>query len=257
MTKSIKTLGVIPARYASSRFPGKPLADIFGKPMVRWVYERASMASKLDAVVVATDDERIAAAVRGFGGQVVLTDANHPSGTDRCAEVLRRPEFAAMDLVVNIQGDEPGIEPAAIDALVDLLLADAGIDIATTATPLTIAQDLFDPNVVKVVCGKGGRALYFSRSAIPHVRNTDPEGWLAASPFLRHLGMYAYRREALLRAASMPPSPLELAEALEQLRWLENGLTIGVTLVASASPSVDTPADLQRFLERWQQHMPS
>jgi 3-deoxy-manno-octulosonate cytidylyltransferase (CMP-KDO synthetase) len=253
MSKSIKTLGVIPARYASSRFPGKPLADIFGKPMVQWVYERALQAKTLDAVVVATDDTRIADAVEGFGGRVVMTAADHPSGTDRCAEVARRAEYAGCEIIVNVQGDEPGVEPATIDALVYRLLEDPALDIATTAVPLLDAALVHDPHVVKVVGSLQGRALYFSRSAIPYVRREVPERWPFVAAYLRHLGMYAYRRQALLKVASLAASPLEQAESLEQLRWLENGLSIGLAVVDRASPAVDTPADLEHFRRYWSQ----
>jgi 3-deoxy-manno-octulosonate cytidylyltransferase (CMP-KDO synthetase) len=234
--KNLRIIGVIPARYVSTRFPGKPLAMIYGKPMIQWVYERAKRAKLLDEVVVATDDARIEKAVRGFGGKVVMTSARHRSGTDRVAEVARKTQAA---LVVNIQGDEPLIQPKAIDAAVRALTKDETFDISTLAAPAG-PEALLDPDVVKTVCDRSGFALYFSRGAIPYPR----EG--AGGQVLQHIGLYAYRREALQRLSSMAPSRLEKIEKLEQLRALENGLKIKVITISSGWPSVDRPEDVKK-----------
>lgn len=244
----MKSIGIIPARYASSRFPGKPLAVIDGKSMIRRVYEQAKKASLLDAVVVATDDERIRQHVKDFGGWVEMTFDGHQSGTDRCAEVMRRTE--GYDLVVNIQGDEPFIDPDQIDQLVQFLAAKTTFDIVTMARLLEDNHGVFDPNTVKVVFDKHRKALYFSRSPIPHVRNTPEAFWPTQSSFYQHLGLYAYRSSALQLLSQLEPSSLELSESLEQLRWLENGFAIGLTLTSGQTISVDTPADLRKA-EAW------
>ncbi|MFO0801136.1 MAG: 3-deoxy-manno-octulosonate cytidylyltransferase [Gemmataceae bacterium] len=239
---------VIPARFASSRLPGKPLLRETGKYLIEHVYEQAAAARSASLVVVATDDERIRAAVESFGGNVVMTRADHPSGTDRVAEVARG---IGADVVVNVQGDEPQLEPAAIDLLAGLLAADPGSDMATLATPLPDRDSYVSPNVVKVVCDDRGRALYFSRSPIPMTRDGEPD--LAARPtrYLQHLGVYAYRRAFLLRLAGLPPHPLEEAEKLEQLRVLGAGGTIQVGQVAHAHRGVDTPADYAAFVRAY------
>jgi 3-deoxy-manno-octulosonate cytidylyltransferase (CMP-KDO synthetase) len=234
-----RVVGLIPARYASKRFPGKALADLLGKPLLQHVVERAAQARSLSEVVVATDDPRIADAVRGFGGKVEMTAASHPSGTDRIAEVAQHLE---CDLVVNIQGDEPLIIPAEIDAAVAPLLDDATIPMGTLACPLPLAQAT-DPNAVKVVVGVNGFALYFSRAPIPHLRDGHAGG---ASPYLLHIGLYVYRRDVLLKLASLPPTPLEERERLEQLRALEHGIRIRVVTTGHPSIGVDTPEDLER-----------
>lgn len=248
---SIKTvIGVIPARYASVRFPGKVLAPLWGKPIVQHVYERAKRARTLSEVVVATDDERVKEAVERFGGKCVMTSPEHPSGTDRVAEVARQLE---CDVVVNIQGDEPLIAPEAIDAAVQPFFADPTIKMATLATPITDAREYCNPNVVKVVVDRDGFALYFSRSPLPFFR---PQGTMAEAPQfalpadapvrpLRHIGLYAYRREFLLRFARWAPTGLEKAEGLEQLRALEHGVRIKVITTAYRSVGVDTPEDLR------------
>jgi len=247
-----KVLGVIPARYRSTRFPGKPLALIAGKPMIQWVYERAKRAKLLDEVVVATDDSRIQKAVRNFGGKVVMTSSKHPSGTDRAWEAvsilecrMRNADFKKpksqiqkVEIVVNIQGDEPLIQPKAIDDAVRALTKDETCDISTLAAPAG-PEALFDPDVVKTVCDRSGFALYFSRGAIPYPR----EG--AGGRVLQHIGLYAYRREALQRLSRMAPSRLEKIEKLEQLRALENGLKIKVITISSGWPSVDRPEDVK------------
>lgn len=242
----MKTVIVIPARYASTRLPGKPLLRETGKYLVQHVYEQALKARRADAVVVATDDSRIAAAVEGFGGRVVRTRRDHPSGTDRVAEVSRGLD---ADVVVNLQGDEPLVDPAALDLLADLLTDDPGVDMATLAVPLASAEQYHNPNCVKVVCDAAGRALLFSRSPIPHVRDGRPDFAARPARFLQHLGLYAYRREFLLRLAALPPAPLEQFEKLEQLRVLAAGRPIRVGVVESAGLGVDTYEDYQRFVQ--------
>jgi 3-deoxy-manno-octulosonate cytidylyltransferase (CMP-KDO synthetase) len=235
-----RIVGIIPARYASSRFPGKALAELAGKPMVRHVVERSAQARLLDEVLVATDDQRIADAVRGFGGHVRMTSPAHPSGTDRIAEVVRD---LPCDLVVNIQGDEPLIEPSVIDAAVAPLAEDAGIEMGTLARPMGL-EEAADPSRVKVVVDRRGFALYFSRSRIPYIREAAPPP--AERPYLLHLGLYVYRRDTLLRLAALAPTPLEGQERLEQLRALEHGIRIRVVITEHQSFGVDTPADLER-----------
>ena len=235
----MRVVGLIPARYASKRFPGKALVNLLGKPLLQHVVERASQARTLSEVIVATDDARIADSVRGFGGKVQMTAATHPSGTDRIAEVARD---LACELVVNIQGDEPLIDPADIDAATAPLLADPTIAMGTLACPLPLEQAA-DPNAVKVVVGADGFALYFSRAAIPYLRDGHGGG---VSPYLLHIGLYVYRREVLLRLASLPPMPLEERERLEQLRALEHGIRIRVVRTDKPSLGVDTPEDLER-----------
>lgn len=239
----MKVVGIIPARYASTRFPGKPLALIKGKPMIQRVYEQA-LKSKLDAVVIATDDVRIADAVMDFGGQYVMTSPNHRSGTDRCCEALDLLK-TKYDAVVNIQGDEPFIDPKQIDLLVDLILRD-DTPLASLAKRIDDADELFSPNAVKVVVNQEGNALYFSRNPIPFMRNVDRDEWLAKGRFYKHIGIYAYKADVLHQVAHMEPSALEQAESLEQLRWLENGLAIRMALSDAENISIDTPDDLHR-----------
>jgi len=238
----MKVIGIVPARYGSTRFPGKPLALIAGKPLIRHVVERCQQARSLAEVIVATDDTRIWEVAQGFC-RAEMTAPNHPSGSDRIAEVAAR---CACDAVVNIQGDEPLMDPAVIDAVADAL---AHTEMATAATPLTCPEEYNNPNVVKVVVNAVGRALYFSRRTIPYLRdaaNGSAGEQLAAFPFLKHLGIYGYRRETLLRLVQCPVSPLERAEKLEQLRALENGIAIAVVNVDYDSVGVDVPADLKR-----------
>jgi 3-deoxy-manno-octulosonate cytidylyltransferase (CMP-KDO synthetase) len=236
---------VIPARYASTRLPGKPLLRQTGKYLVQHVYERAGQARKAQAVVVATDDSRIAAAVTSFGGRVVLTRRDHASGTDRVAEVAQGLD---ADIIVNLQGDEPLIDPAALDLLVDLLERDPFADMATLATPIHSQEQWQSPHCVKVVCDDAGRALYFSRSPIPFVRDGRPDFQAEPPRFLLHLGLYAYRRPFLLQLASLPPAPLEQMEKLEQLRVLAGGRSIQVGRVQSGGQGVDTYEDYQAFV---------
>lgn len=240
-------LGIIPARFASTRFPGKPLVDIGGKSMIQRVYEQVGKSGRVGERVVATDDVRIFEHVRSFGGQVVMTRADHPSGTDRCAEVAR--QFPQADFVLNIQGDEPFILPEQIDLLANTLVASEKFSIATLARRIDAAEQLFNQNVVKVVFSEKNGALYFSRQSLPFVRGSEPEIWLEKQAFFKHIGLYGFRREALFDVAALPPSPLELAESLEQLRWLENGFRIAVGITELETIGIDVPDDLLKIKE--------
>ncbi len=235
-----RVIGVIPVRWASSRFPGKALATLAGRPLVEHVHRRAARARSLDRLLVATDDERIARVVSGFGGEVVRTAADHASGTDRVAEVAAS---LAGEIVVNIQGDEALLDPAAVDAAVAPLQANPDLDASTLAAPLADDEAMVRPDVVKVVVDLAGRALYFSRWPVPYARAAA--GGLPPR-VLHHVGLYAYRRSFLLELARWAPTPLELSEGLEQLRVLEHGRRMQVVEVAGAHPGVDTPADLAR-----------
>ncbi len=247
MLKKLLSLGVIPARYASTRYPGKPLVEINGRSMVRRVYEQAVKCSLLDAVVVATDDERIYDHVANFGGEVVMTSSNHNSGTDRCAEVAGLPGFSTYDIVVNIQGDEPFIQPGQIGQVVSFLADNEGFNIATLAKKITLAEDLSDPNKVKTVFDKTGKALYFSRSPIPFIKDKKHSDGLGGIDFFKHIGIYGFRRQTLLEISKLPQSPLEVAESLEQLRWLENDFPIGVQTTDFESVGIDAPEDLMKL----------
>jgi len=251
-----RVLGVIPARYASTRFPGKPLAPLGDKSIIEEVWSRARQARRIDRLVVATDDQRIVDACESFGAEVLLTDAAHPSGTDRVAEVVQRVGDD-HEVVLNIQGDEPLITPSSLDRLAAAFDGRPQVEMATLAEPIDEVDDLFDPNVVKVVSARDGRALYFSRAPIPYHRGssgvlaTDFRRALAARPgelagYRRHQGIYAYRRETLLSLSRLEPSPLELDEGLEQLRALEAGISIFVIDSDFRSQGVDTPEDLER-----------
>lgn len=242
----MKVIGIIPSRYASTRFPSKPLHMIKGKTMIQRVWEQA-WKSKLDAVVVATDDMRIADEVLKFGGQYVLTDPNLRSGTDRCREALYILEDQ-YDAVVNIQGDEPFIDPNQINHVIELIGCD-DTQIATLAKRIEDENELFSPNTVKVVMDKQGNALYFSRNPIPFMRNLDHDRWLQKGEFYKHIGLYAYKTETLCQIAAMPSTALETAESLEQLRWMENGLRIRVGITQLDSISIDTQEDLERALQ--------
>lgn len=238
-------LGIIPARYASTRFPAKPLALLGGKPVIQRVYEQ--VVKLLDDAVVATDDERIEAAVKAFGGKVVMTSTSHRSGTDRCYEALTKVD-GKFDVVINIQGDEPFIQPSQIRTVMDCF-EDSSTQIATLVKPFT-SQDGFDAlenvNSPKVVVNKQMQALYFSRSIIPFFRNKDKKEWLAGHTYYKHIGLYAYRTEVLKEITQLPQSSLELAESLEQLRWLENGYVIKVGESQVETIGIDTPEDLAR-----------
>ena len=249
----MKAVAVIPARYASTRFPGKPLANQTGKYLIQHVYEQVRGARSITEVIVATDDTRIREAVASFGGRVVMTRADHPSGTDRVAEAA---ESLDADVIVNVQGDEPEIEPESIDRLVALLADEADVRMGTLACPFAAGADPADPNAVKVVLDGRNRALYFSRALIPYPRDTQgrpdkPSGQPGApSQWLLHIGIYAYRREFLLRLAKLSPTPLEQREKLEQLRALENGFPIAVAMVERAAVGIDTPKDYAAFVQR-------
>lgn len=266
----MKFIGIIPARYASTRFPGKPLADLGGKPMIQRVYEQASKV--LDTVLVATDDERIYDCVRSFGGQVYMTSVAHACGTDRICEAYQLycadPAFHLSPLtshadtvVVNIQGDEPFIQPSQIRSLMDCF-ANEQTEIATLVHPFMAENtwdDLSNPNYVKVVVAKPcetdeiGRAMYFSRSVVPYMRGVEQTEWLQHGRYYRHIGMYAYRADVLMRITQLAPSPLEKMESLEQLRWLEHGLMIRVAECHTVSIGIDTPEDLDKAMAYLQQ----
>lgn len=241
-------IAIIPARYASTRFPGKPLADIGGKTMIQRVYEQASKA--VGRVMVATDDERIRAEVARFGGEAVMTSALHRSGTDRAAEAFReRCGATGNTVVINVQGDEPFVQPAQIRRLMDCF-ADGGVQIATLVKPVASHEELFNPNHVKVVRDLTGRALYFSRWPVPYQRNVPEEVWHERHTYFKHLGIYAYRADILAQLTALPPSALETAESLEQNRWLENGYVIHTAETDSEGLSIDTPEDLEAVRAR-------
>jgi len=240
-----KIIGIIPSRYASSRFPGKPLVEIKGKPMIQRVYEQASQAKSLTEVIVATDDKRIADIVKSFGGKFTMTSAHHQSGTDRCAEVLEKLENKP-DVVINIQGDEPFIQPEQIDLLASLF-ENEETKIGTLKKEISNVEDIQNPSIIKVLTDVNDFALYFSRSPLPHVRNSEMNDWLSQHTFYKHIGIYAYRSETLKAISSLKPSFLELAEHLEQLRWLENGYKIKVAQTEFETVSIDTPDDLKKL----------
>lgn len=239
----MKAVIVIPARHASSRLPGKPLLRGTGKFLIQHCYEQALRSKCAERVIVATDDERIAEAVRSFGGDVAMTRGDHVSGTDRIAEVA---ETLDAEIIVNLQGDEPQFDPAGLDLLIGLI-AESGMTMATLAVPIRDESTYRDPNVVKVVCADDGRALYFSRSPIPMVRDGSPD--FASGRFLQHLGVYAYRRDTLLSLARTSAHPLELAEKLEQLRALAHGIAIRVGIVPVGHRGIDTPDDYAQFVK--------
>jgi 3-deoxy-manno-octulosonate cytidylyltransferase (CMP-KDO synthetase) len=247
---NMEIIGVIPARFGSTRLPGKPLLSATGRPLIRHVVEAAQRAKSLDRIIVATDDPRIADAVAGFGGEVAMTRADHATGTDRVAEVAA--QLIDARIIVNLQGDEPEVSGAALDRAVALLDEDPEAPMATLATPILDEATYRDPACVKVVCSARGRALYFSRSPIPCHRDGLPEFASYSRPIAYlHLGLYAYRRDFLLSIAALPPSPLEAAEKLEQLRVLDAGYPIAVGFVEEPSVGIDTPDDYRRFVERW------
>ncbi|WP_272960543.1 3-deoxy-manno-octulosonate cytidylyltransferase [Barnesiella viscericola] len=243
----MKFIGIIPARYASTRFPGKPLADMKGKYMIQRVYEQACKV--LDRVCVATDDERIFNAVQSFGGQVVMTSDRHRSGTDRCFEAYTNLG-GGEEVVINIQGDEPFIKPEQIESLI-ACFDSPQTQIATLVRPFEATEGyeaLANPNSPKVVMNERHEALYFSRSIIPYLRGVDPEQWLSQHVYYKHIGMYGYRADVLGEITRLPQSSLELAESLEQLRWLQNGYTVKVGITTQETIGIDTPADLQKAI---------
>lgn len=243
----MKAVAVIPARFASTRLPGKPLLKDTGRYLIQHVYDQVSRASRVADVIVATDDERILDAVHSFGGRAELTRSDHPSGTDRVAEVASR---TPADIIINVQGDEPEIEPNSIDRLVEML-AGGEVGIATLACPFAKGANPSDPNSVKVVIDRRGRAMYFSRSLIPYPREASGRVADPAS-FLLHIGIYGYQRETLLQLARLTPTPLEQSEKLEQLRFLENGFEIGVGVMTHGAIGIDTPEDYAAFVMRYQ-----
>lgn len=242
----MRILGVIPARYASTRFPAKPLVDLNGKSMIRRVYEQASKSKCLNKVVVATDHEEIYRHVNTFGGEVCMTSPQHASGTDRCYEVLTK-EKGKFDYVINIQGDEPFIAPEQIDLLASLL--DGKTELATLIKKIGSVEQLLNPNLVKVVCSKNQEALYFSRSVIPYFRNMEQSEWVTHHTYYKHIGMYAYRADVLEQITKLEISSLEKTESLEQLRWLENGFHIKVKETNIETIGIDTPEDLEKAIE--------
>ena len=246
--KPLRFIVIIPARYASTRFPAKPLALLGGKPVIQHVYEQVS--GVVENVVVATDDERIYEAVETFGGRVVMTSSNHKSGTDRCWEAYQK-QGEEYDVVINVQGDEPFIAHSQLRAIMDCF-NDETTDIATLVKPFTEEdgiEALENPNSPKVVLDKQSRAIYFSRSVIPYLRGVEREEWLKKHTYYKHIGMYAFRADVLRQVTSLEQSPLELAESLEQLRWLENGYKIGVGISDVETVGIDTPEDLQKAEE--------
>jgi 3-deoxy-manno-octulosonate cytidylyltransferase (CMP-KDO synthetase) len=243
---TLKFAGIIPARYGSSRFPGKPLILIGDKPMIQRVYEQAHKV--LETVYVATDDERIFNAVSDFGGKAIMTSTLHQSGTDRCAEALVKIESEtalSIDAIINIQGDEPFIKPEQISLLMDCF-DDESVEIATLVRKTEPGEDIFNPNQPKVILNLQGDAIYFSRAAIPFLRDIKTEDWSANHIFYKHIGLYAYRSETLKRITALPRSPLEISESLEQNRWIENGCKIRAAITEWESIGIDTPDDLEK-----------
>jgi 3-deoxy-manno-octulosonate cytidylyltransferase (CMP-KDO synthetase) len=244
----MRILGIIPARYQSFRFPGKPLVDIAGKPMIQRVYEQALLSQALEEVTVATDDERIMKAVEGFSGKAILTSSDHRSGTERCGEVVETFEASGryFDIVINIQGDEPYINPKQMDE-VAACFSDPSVSIATLARRIESEKELCDPNVVKVVFNHAGDALYFSRHPIPYRQNAEKGQWVTGLAYFKHIGIYAYKTEVLKKITALVTSSLEQAESLEQLRWLVNGFPIRVSETHFESHAIDTPDDLSKI----------
>ncbi len=242
-------IGIIPARFGSTRFPGKPLIDISGKTMIQRVYEQAKKATSLTAVYVATEDERIERHVLGFGGKVIMTSPHAKTGTDRCLEAYEKQlnfDIAIDNIIINIQGDEPFIDPLQIDLICNCFNDDK-TEIATLTKKISTIEELQNPNVVKLVKSKNGEALYFSRQAIPFIRDFEQNKWIENSDFFKHIGIYAYKASVLKKISLLPISILEKAESLEQLRWLENGFAIKVAETTLESISIDTPEDIKNL----------
>lgn len=240
------TLGIIPARYASTRFPGKPLVDIAGKSMIQRVYEQAKKCAELNEVVVATDDDRIYDHVTGFGGKAVMTASSHQSGTDRCAEVAQK--HLDHQVIINIQGDEPYIDPGQISKLI-ACFNDSNTQIATLVKKIQNEQELFNSNSPKVILNNNSEAIYFSRSPLPHMRGQEQTNWLQHFTYFKHIGIYGYRSDILQQITKLPVSSLEKAESLEQLRWIENGYRIKIAETELETYAIDTPEDLERLFE--------
>ncbi len=243
----MEIIGIIPARYASSRFPGKALVDINGKSMVQRVYLQVLKSKTLAKTLVATDDNRIFEHVKNFGGEVVITSEEHKNGTERCLETLQK-QTNKYDYVINIQGDEPFIDPRQIDLLASLL--DGETELATLVKKITTQEELNNKNVNKVIWNKNNEALYFSRTALPYLRNVNKDQWINQQPYYKHIGIYGYRVDILDEISHLQPSSLELAESLEQLRWLENGYTIKIAETEIESIGIDTPEDLEIILSK-------
>jgi 3-deoxy-manno-octulosonate cytidylyltransferase (CMP-KDO synthetase) len=239
-----KVAAIIPARFASTRFPGKPLVDLGGKPMIQRTYERVKAVKGFDRIVIATDDQRIFDAAMGFGAEVMMTSSEHLTGTDRCAEVLRRLG-EEVDYVVNIQGDEPFIEPAQLEEVAAGF--SSGAPILTLIKKITDSETLFNVNTPKVVCDEEGNALYFSRQTIPFLRGVEPSEWLNKHTFFKHIGLYAYRADILPGLSALKPTSLELAESLEQLRWVQNGIRIKAIETQFETIGIDSPEDLEKI----------
>lgn len=247
-----RVLAVIPARLGSERLPRKPLAPLHGRPLIEWVWKRVVEFDMLAHIVIATDSEEVAGICYGFGADVEMTLDTHRSGTERCAEVAKREANAGYDVVVNIQGDEPFIAPEQVSACLDMIAQ--GFDIGTVGAPMRTVEAWRNPSVVKIARANNGRALYFSRAPIPFLRDGEPSSaQLGSTDFLRHVGVYAYTREALLRWVALPETELEQIEKLEQLRPLAAGMTVGVGIVEQASGGIDTPADLQWAAQQLEQ----
>lgn len=248
-SSELKVIGIIPARYDSTRFPGKPLVEINGITMIERVYKQASLCAKLSGVVVATDDSRIFEHVRSFGGRVLLTSSSHRSGTDRIAEAVTKLEGHDewYDVAINIQGDEPFIQPSQIEKVINIF-EDPTVEIGTLVKLIEKDEDIFNQNVVKVVTDGHGKALYFSRSPIPFVRNTISDNWLSEAKFYKHIGIYGYRTDTLKEITALEPSPLEVAESLEQLRWLFSGYAIYTRTTDIETIGIDSPEDLSKLI---------
>lgn len=245
----MKIIGIVPARFGSTRFPGKPLVDINGKSMIQRVYEQCRKASRLSRLVVATDDERILTHVKEFGGDAVITSPQHNSGTDRCAEVIEKMNSENWDAVINIQGDEPYIQPEQIDLLCSSFESKE-TNLATLVKKITSIDELFNHNNVKVILNKRGEAVYFSRSPIPYNRNFPEQEWLKYSTYYKHIGIYGYRSQTLLEVSRLAKTNLEVTESLEQLRWIENGYVVHAEITSFESISIDTPDDLLKIKSR-------
>ena len=241
----MKSIGVIPARFESSRFPGKPLVDIAGKTMIQRVYEQCKKVDQLQELLVATDDQRIYDHVKSFSGKVLMTDKNHPNGTERIGEVIR--QYQAYDLIINIQGDEPFINPKQIEALISEMKI-SNKDIGTVAKKIDQEVTLFDPNTVKVIFDKKRKAIYFSRHPIPFQRGIEKKNWLKEHIYYKHIGLYAFRRKPLLQLLDLPITPLAKSESLEQLSWLEHGYDIAISISEYESFGIDSPEDLEKAL---------
>lgn len=244
----MNVIGIIPARYASTRFPGKPLAMIQGKPMIQHVYERVSRIASLSSVLVATDDKRIYDTVASFGGKAMMTSELHKSGTDRCGEVVKKllEQGLHPDVVINIQGDEPFVEHTQIESLINCF-NDSSVQIATLKKKITGQQELLSPNVVKIITDINNDALYFSRFPLPYQRGKEQDSWLENHNYYKHIGIYAYRTDILLKLIELQQSSLEISESLEQLRWLENGYEIRVAETDHENIAIDTPEDLLKL----------